>query len=118
MGVAVCCGLKDLVSEALDLLRWQRPTDLPHVLLQVVVAVLENEVKLVLGVDDFLEPIKLVFNSLIRNEAAKLMITSSLLTYSTMFGCLSPFKREISLIAVLGTPSSSFSSLIFFNATI
>ena len=38
-------------------------------------------------------------------------------TYSTTLGCLRLFKREISLIAVLGTPSSSFSSLIFLRAT-
>ena len=39
-------------------------------------------------------------------------------TYSTTLGCLIPFKSDISLIAVLGTPSSSFSSFIFFKATI
>ena len=39
-------------------------------------------------------------------------------TYLTTFGCLIPFRREISLIAVDGTPSSSFSSLIFFIAQI
>jgi hypothetical protein len=38
--------------------------------------------------------------------------------YSTMLGCFKPFNSEISLIAVLGTPSSSFSSLIFLSATI
>ena len=35
-----------------------------------------------------------------------------------MFGCLRFLRREISLMAVLGTPSSSFSSLIFLIATI
>lgn len=38
-------------------------------------------------------------------------------TYSTTFGCLSPLSNEISLMAVDGTPSTSFSSLIFFSAT-
>ena len=38
-------------------------------------------------------------------------------TYSTMFGCLMPLRREISRMAVDGTPSSSFSSLIFLSAT-
>ena len=38
-------------------------------------------------------------------------------TYSTTFGCLRFFSKEISLIAVDGTPSSSFSSLIFLIAT-
>ena len=38
-------------------------------------------------------------------------------TYSTIFGCFMPLSSEISLIAVEGTPSSSFSSLIFFKAT-
>lgn len=49
------------------------------------------------------------------------MVEASLLragAYSTMFGCLRPLSREISRMAVLGTPSSSFSSLIFFRATI
>lgn len=40
-----------------------------------------------------------------------------LCTYSTMFGCLIPLRSEISLMAVEGTPSSSFSSLIFLRAT-
>ena len=35
-----------------------------------------------------------------------------------MFGCWSSLRREISLMAVLGTPSSRESSLIFFMATI
>ena len=39
-------------------------------------------------------------------------------SYSTILGCLSSFKIEISLIAVEGIPSSSFSNLIFFNAII
>ena len=35
-----------------------------------------------------------------------------------MLGCCSSFSREISLMAVLGTPSSSDSRRIFFMATI
>ena len=35
-----------------------------------------------------------------------------------MFGCWSSLRREISLMAVLGTPSSRESSLVFFKATI
>ena len=38
-------------------------------------------------------------------------------TYSTMFGCFRFLRREISLMAVLGTPSSSFSRRIFLIAT-
>ena len=33
-----------------------------------------------------------------------------------MFGCCNSFKSDISLIAVLGIPSSSEASLIFFKA--
>lgn len=39
------------------------------------------------------------------------------LTYHTIFGCCSSFNKEISLIAVDGTPSSSDSKRIFFRAT-
>jgi len=39
------------------------------------------------------------------------------ITYSTIFGCLRFFNKEISRIAVDGTPSSSFSNLIFLIAT-
>lgn len=34
----------------------------------------------------------------------------------TIFGCYNSFNKEISLIAVLGIPSSSEVSLIFFKA--
>lgn len=37
---------------------------------------------------------------------------------STMFGCFKFFSNDISLMAVEGTPSSSFSSLIFLMATV
>lgn len=39
------------------------------------------------------------------------------LTHHTIFGCCSSFNKEISLIAVEGTPSSSDSKRIFFRAT-
>lgn len=39
------------------------------------------------------------------------------LAYHTIFGCCSSFNKEISLIAVEGTPSSSDSKRIFFRAT-
>jgi hypothetical protein len=35
-----------------------------------------------------------------------------------MLGCFKFFNKDISLIAVEGTPSSSFSSLIFLMATV
>jgi hypothetical protein len=38
--------------------------------------------------------------------------------YLTIFGWLSSFNNEISLIAVLGIPSSSLESFIFFKAKI
>jgi len=38
--------------------------------------------------------------------------------YSTMLGCLSSLRMLISRIAVLGIPSSSFSSRICFSATV
>jgi len=52
--VAVCSCLEDLVSKALNFLRWQRPSYLPHIFLEIEVAVLENQVQLVLGIYDFL----------------------------------------------------------------
>ncbi len=38
-------------------------------------------------------------------------------SYRTMFSCCNSLRRDISRMAVLGTPSSSDSSRIFFNAT-
>ena len=49
--------LQDLIQEALCLLLWQwLITVLLHVLLQVELEVLEDEEKLVLRVDDLLQP--------------------------------------------------------------
>lgn len=54
VSVAVCSCLEDLVSKAFNFLRWQRASYLPHILLEIEVAVLENQVQLVLGIYDFL----------------------------------------------------------------
>ena len=49
--------LQNLIQEALCLLLWQRLiTVLLHVLLQVELEVLEDEEKLVLRIDDLLQP--------------------------------------------------------------
>ena len=96
--------LQDLVQKSLSLLagKWLIIALRTHILLEVVLEVLEHKVKLILGVDHFLQP---------KQGWAQNF------TYSTILGCLMPFRREISRIAVDGTPSSSFSSLIFFRAT-
>lgn len=44
-------------------------------------------------------------------------LNPDIIPYLTIFGWRSSFNREISRIAVLGTPSSSLSNLIFFMAT-
>ena len=50
--------LEDLVEEALSLRLWQRlVTLLLHILFEIELEVLKDEVKLVLRVDDFFEPI-------------------------------------------------------------
>jgi hypothetical protein len=54
----------------------------------------------------------------IRSQFSRLNIYTILLTYLTMLGCCNSLRRDISLIAVDGMPSSSFSNLIFFIATI
>ena len=102
--MAVSGALQDLVGEFLHIGSRQGTTYLAHVLLQVVLTVLEDQVQLVLGIDHLLQ--------------SNINLITRRIIYSTMLGCLSPLSREISLIAVLGTPSSSFSSLIFFSATI
>jgi len=53
-----------------------------------------------------------------KNERQFCFEAKNCITYSTMLGCFKFFNRDISLMAVLGTPSSSFSSLIFLIATI
>lgn len=64
--VAVGRRLQDLIGEGLDLMGRQRPAYLAHVLLEIVVAVLEDEVELVLAVDDFLEPNRYIRINLMR----------------------------------------------------
>jgi len=101
---------QDLVEETLRHLPGKRLVSvLLHVLLQVELQVLEDEVELLLGVDDFLKSAQ--------GLSARLEHGVSC-TYSTTFGCLRPFSRLISRMAVEGTPSSSFSRRIFFRATI
>lgn len=95
--------LQNLVEESLSLFSWQRCVSLSsHILFQIEFQVLEHQIELLLTVNDFFQ--------------SKVCVNSEN-TYSTMLGCLMPLRREISRIAVDGTPSSSFSSLIFFRAT-
>lgn len=104
VGVAVSGSLQYLVSKFLDGISWQRSSDASHVLFEVELAEFEDQVEIVLLVNDFFQ------TKGWRSEM-------QMITYSTTLGCLMPLSREISLIAVLGTPSSSFSSLIFLMAT-
>jgi hypothetical protein len=48
MRVAIGCGLENLVCETLDFMGWQRATYLPHVLLEIVLTILEDQVQLIL----------------------------------------------------------------------
>ena len=48
MSVAIGCSLEDLISETLDFLGWERSTDLPHVLFEVIVTILEDQIELIL----------------------------------------------------------------------
>ena len=102
--MAVIYSSDDLVHETFDEVRRELLLDFPQVLLEVVLHVFEDEVQAVVGVDHFL-------------QSRKCQNLNSKETYSTTFGCFRPFSSEISLIAVDGTPSTSFSSFIFFKAT-
>lgn len=104
MSMAVINSSNDLVDKALDEVWRELLLDFPQVLLEVVLHVFEDEVQAVVGVDHFF-------------QSRKCQNLNSKETYSTTFGCFRPFSKEISLIAVEGTPSTSFSSLIFFKAT-
>ena len=53
--VAVGRRLKNLVRETLNLGQGQSSSNMPHVLLQIIVAVFEDEVELVLRVDNFFQ---------------------------------------------------------------
>lgn len=55
MSVAVSGGLQNLVGKFLDSFYRQLSVDGPHVLLEVVLTVFENEVQVVLLIDDFLK---------------------------------------------------------------
>ena len=103
--------LQNLIEEALRLLLGQRLIAmLLHVLLQIELQVLEHEVQLVLRVDDLFQPME--------ERQCKFRLGRFLMyTYSTTLGCLRPLSKLISRMAVDGTPSSSFSNLIFFKAT-
>ena len=56
VGVAISCTLKDLVSETLDFLGREGASDVSHVLLEVELAVLEDQVQLVLRIQHLLQP--------------------------------------------------------------
>lgn len=55
MSVAVRRSLENLICELLDLFRRQRSTELAHVLLEVVFAVLKDQEEAVLLIDHFLQ---------------------------------------------------------------
>lgn len=57
MGVAVGCCLQDLIGEFLYCFLWQGPSNLSHILLKIVLAVLEDQIQIVFLVNDFLQPI-------------------------------------------------------------
>jgi hypothetical protein len=100
-GVAEVDAVDELEHEEADLLLREGVFVLREVLLEVVLRVLEHEVEFLLGrgVDDVQQ-------------------AGWGRQYLTMLGCgCSSFRIEISRIAVEGTPSSSFYSLIFFSAT-
>lgn len=59
--------MKNLVEEALSLLLGKRLLAFgPHVLLEVVLEVLEDEIELLLRVDDLLEPTKIINVSVLK----------------------------------------------------
>lgn len=55
MSMAICSCLKNLIGEFLNCLWRQWSSDLPHVFLQVVFAVFENEIQVILLINHFLE---------------------------------------------------------------
>lgn len=57
-----------------------------------------------------------MISSSLPEEMLKLFACKAI-PYLTTFGCWTSFKIDISLMAVLGTPSSSVSKRIFFRAT-
>ena len=101
MGMAIVDSAHDLVDDALDLHWRDLLLDLSQIFLQVKFDIFENEIEGSMSVNHLDQP--------------KILVISK--TYSTILGCFSPLSKEISLIAVEGTPSTSFSSLIFLRAT-
>ena len=69
--------MQDLVCEGFDLMRRQWPAHLAHVLFEIVVTVLENEVEFILAVDNFLEPNRYIRINLMRifNSEFDLVLT-------------------------------------------
>jgi hypothetical protein len=101
-GVAKIDAIDELEYEEADLVVGDGRFVHGHIFLEVVLGVFKDQVQLLFRrlVDDIFEA-----------AWGK--------AYFTMFGCgCSSLRIEISRIAVEGTPSSSFSSLIFFKATI
>lgn len=101
-------------SEAnLDNLKSNRRTILISsldVALEVDIQELEHEVQLLVGVNDVEQSLLGSWSA--RSDRAKQR------THLTMLSSFNSLSKLISRIAVLGTPSSSASSLIFFRATI
>lgn len=92
-----------------------------HVAFEVDVEEFEHEVELLVGVHDVHEPEPRHPSTrarMKRGARTSSCMCMRVITHRTMFSSLSSLRRLISLIAVLGTPSSSCSSLIFFSATI
>ena len=100
-GVAKVDAIDELEHEQPNLLLRDGIFVLRQVFLEIIVGVFKHQVQLLFtrGVDDVHEA-----------EWCE--------AYLTILGCgLSSLRMEISLMAVDGTPSSSFSNLIFFKAT-
>jgi len=55
MGMTIGSSLKNLIGEFLNCFWWKWSTNLSHILLQVILAVLKNQIKVILLIDDFFE---------------------------------------------------------------
>jgi hypothetical protein len=82
-----------------------------HEALEVDVQELKHEVQLLIGMDDIKQPV----SKAIEHESVEWWYVHA---HRTIFSSFSSFRSDISRIAVEGTPSSSASRRIFFNATI
>ena len=58
VSVTVGCALENLISEGLDFLGWEWTTNLSHVLLEVILTILKDEIELIFRVNDFFKPEK------------------------------------------------------------